>query len=321
MVLIITHEFDYSSHKVIDWLNYFNYEYIKIDYKVPIQIIEMTISNNKINFLLKIRNQIISSDEINKIWYRRSSLNIDNYVFETNLNIEFDQSINNQLLEEKKEIIGYFWDFFKSKSLNTQTDNDLNKFKVLKACVKHDIKIPETIVTTCKKTLRSFIIKRNRIITKNCNPGLLMGYKGYSFSGFTVEVTNEMMDSLSDHFFPTLYQEMIEKSFELRVFYLDGKCYASAIFSQSDDQTMVDFRNYNSDTPNRTPPYKLPNYLEKKLIKLMEDINLNCGSIDLLVDKSGEYYFLEVNPVGQFSQVSFPCNYKLEEKIAKFLIQ
>jgi hypothetical protein len=50
-------------------------------------------------------------------------------------------------------------------------------------------------------------------------------------------------------------------------------------------------------------------------------MNLNTGSIDLICTKSGEYVFLEVNPVGQFSMVSFPCNYYLEEKIADLLIQ
>ena len=36
-------------------------------------------------------------------------------------------------------------------------------------------------------------------------------------------------------------------------------------------------------------------------------MSLNTGSIDLIKTKSGDYVFLEVNPVGQFSMVSFPC--------------
>ena len=34
-----------------------------------------------------------------------------------------------------------------------------------------------------------------------------------------------------------------------------GTFYSSAIFSQNDPKTSVDFRNYNKDKPNRTPPY------------------------------------------------------------------
>lgn len=50
----------------------------------------------------------------------------------------------------------------------------------------------------------------------------------------------------------------------------------------------------------------------------MEALDLNCGSLDLI--KSGStYYFLEVNPVGQFGNLSFDCSYHLEKEIAEYL--
>ncbi|MPT35513.1 MAG: hypothetical protein E2604_10600 [Flavobacterium sp.] len=56
-----------------------------------------------------------------------------------------------------------------------------------------------------------------------------------------------------------------------------------------------------------------------KLKKLMKVLKLNSGSIDMLVSSNNEYVFLEVNPIGQFGQVSKPCNYYLEKQIAKEL--
>jgi D-alanine-D-alanine ligase-like ATP-grasp enzyme len=52
----------------------------------------------------------------------------------------------------------------------------------------------------------------------------------------------------------------------------------------------------------------------------MSSIGLRSGSIDMILTPSGEYVFLEVNPVGQFKQVSYPCNFKLEKRIAETLI-
>ncbi|SQB45601.1 ATP-GRASP peptide maturase, grasp-with-spasm system [Chryseobacterium jejuense] len=50
----------------------------------------------------------------------------------------------------------------------------------------------------------------------------------------------------------------------------------------------------------------------------MQSLDLNCGSLDLL--KSGDkYYFLEVNPIGQFLGLSLICNYSLEKEIACYL--
>lgn len=94
-----------------------------------------------------------------------------------------------------------------------------------------------------------------------------------------------------------------------------------AIFSQSNSQTNVDFRKYDDKLPNRCVPYILPNKIENALRDLMNSLNLNTGSIDLIVDTQDNYYFLEINPVGQFGMVSQPCNYYLEKKVAEYLVQ
>ena len=92
-----------------------------------------------------------------------------------------------------------------------------------------------------------------------------------------------------------------------------------AIFSQNDMQTAIDFRQYNSNNPNRNVPFKLPDNLKKSLTKLMCDIGLNTGSIDMIYTKDKEYVFLEVNPVGQFKMTSMPCNYYIERDVARIL--
>lgn len=91
-----------------------------------------------------------------------------------------------------------------------------------------------------------------------------------------------------------------------------------AIFSQQTDQTSVDFRKYSRETPNRVVPFKLPVEIESKLKKVMSILGLNTGSIDLIYTLDSKFVFLEVNPVGQFGMVSYPCNYQIEQKIAKY---
>jgi len=119
-------------------------------------------------------------------------------------------------------------------------------------------------------------------------------------------------------FFPSYIQEYIEKKYELRIFFIETEFWAMAIFSQNDDQTKTDFRNYNHSKPNRNIPYVLPKELEEKLIRLSKKTGVNCGSIDMIVTKNDEYIFLEINPIGQFGMVSNPCNYYLHERIALF---
>ena len=59
--------------------------------------------------------------------------------------------------------------------------------------------------------------------------------------------------------------------------------------------------------------------IAEKIRKFMNLVNMNSGSLDVILTPSGEYVFLEVNPVGQFWQVSYPCNYNLEKKVAEYL--
>ena len=128
------------------------------------------------------------------------------------------------------------------------------------------------------------------------------------------------LKNIPNFFFPSLFQEYIEKKLEIRTFFMDGQFFSMAMFTQQDSKTTIDFRNYNFKSPIRTVPFKLPEIVENKLIALFELLNLKSGSIDIILSKKNEYVFLEINPVGQFGMVSYPCNYYLEKKIANKLI-
>lgn len=119
--------------------------------------------------------------------------------------------------------------------------------------------------------------------------------------------------------FPTLIQEEIKKQFEIRVFYLRSRCYSIAMFTQTNETTKTDYRNYNFTAPVRSVPFNLPRSLDIKVKQLMKEINLNSGSIDFIYSSNNEFIFLEVNPLGQFGNVSAAGNYFIEKKIANLL--
>ena len=65
----------------------------------------------------------------------------------------------------------------------------------------------------------------------------------------------------------------------------------------------------------------MPIEITKKLSKLADFFGIKTGSFDLVKTENNEYVFLEINPGGQFEMVSKPCNYFLDQKIAKELIK
>jgi ATP-GRASP peptide maturase of grasp-with-spasm system len=197
----------------------------------------------------------------------------------------------------------------------------LNKLDVLRRAARAGLTTPSTLVTTEREALRRFREEHGEVITKPIGEVDAFVEGEVSHFLFTTALGLPEIDALPERFAPSLFQEMVDKVYELRVFYLAGELHAMAIFSQNDEQTRVDFRQYNRRRPNRNVPYRLAPELAARLRGLMDDLGLETGSIDLLVARDGREVFLEVNPVGQFGMVSRPCNYQLERKVAELLLR
>ncbi len=208
-----------------------------------------------------------------------------------------------KLLNQK---VNYFGDYFNS---------NINKNYQLYIAMKVGLNVPDSCVTT--NINDAYKILGSQVITKSIQHQLGFVDKDKFYGLYTSKLNNEENKS---NFFPTQFQSLIEKSYELRIFYLKDKLFSMAIFSQNDKQTSVDFRHYNNKKPNRFIPYKLPKIIETKIKKLMKLLNLTTGSIDMIVTKKKEYVYLEVNPFGQYDMVSVPCNYYLDKFIANQLL-
>lgn len=197
---------------------------------------------------------------------------------------------------------------------------DVNKLAALEAARRAGLDVPPTLVTNDRAELRAFLDRHGRVVTKALWNGAAFPIDDAQYVFYTTEVTREAVDSAPERFFPSLFQAMLEKRYEVRAFYLDGECHAMALFSQLDPQTATDFRVYNPARPNRYVPYRLPAEVEDAVRALMRSLGLETGSLDLVRTTDGRHVFLEVNPIGQFAMVSAPCNYRLEKKVAQNLM-
>ena len=320
MVLIISDSVDIATNNVIDWLLYYKIPFIRINSETKIKIKKIEFDKNFIVEINDIFNKIHEVDlmQLKGVWYRRGIFRywVNDYKF--NKKNDFFEKINQNIDDEFWTINGHT---FSILSNNNNTINDfrnihLNKMNVLQMAKKCGLRIPETFIFTNKTDLINILNKFN-LISKAINNAIGLSNNKFKTNAFTSIINKEDISKISDTFFPTLFQKYIEKKYELRIFFLKGKFFPSAVFSQNDDQTKVDFRQYNFNKFNRTPPYILPKSIENKLLKLFNVLKLNSGSVDMIYSTDDKYYFLEINPVGQFHQVSYPCNYYLFREIAR----
>lgn len=80
----------------------------------------------------------------------------------------------------------------------------------------------------------------------------------------------------------------------------------------------------NRDKGAHHPPGHLPpsvNYRRRPalLLKLMDELGLQYGTIDLKRCESGEYVFLEINPQGQFLYVEIKAGMPITRTMAELL--
>jgi len=300
MILIISNNGDTTTTQVVKYLSAMRKPFIRVHED---EFFEIKTDKKRI-YMVSERHQFFL-DEITSTWYRRGRLKFKRLSYD-------NDSINIHMDETQHWLEDYVIKTLESKkTINKQTNSHVNKLFVLEQAQKAGLNVPKYFLAenTDEVVVNTTITKA---ITENV---ILDSINKYSDA---IIYTSIIEEKEKENFFITFFQEKIEKDFEIRSFYLSGKTWSTAIISQSDEQTKTDFRKYNYKKPNRKVPYQLPESIEQKTHQLMGLLDLNCGSIDFI--KSGNtFYFLEVNPLGQFLGLSTACNYSLEKEIAQYL--
>lgn len=330
MILIFSESTDISTREVKEKLRNMSQDVLEISMGIADICFEY-VGNDKIIFRDRKSERIYDLLEASACWWRRTGLTqqtlVSNYPYKIDAEggdldflIQGDRNILNYETSSLKKYINSI--IYERCPIHIGNPNHmgLNRLFTLEIAKKLGINIPKYAVITNLNQIENIKNISDTFVVKAIEDGLYYFHNNRAYYSYTEAYTKEEMQGKNVPLFPSLIMEKIEKKYEIRSFYLDGHFYSMAIFSQSNKQTEVDFRKYCAERPNKVEPFKLPRDIEEKLDRLFHYFDLNCGSVDIVVDKSGNYVFLEINPVGQFQMTSSPCNYNLEQIIANYLV-
>lgn len=302
-MLIVSESNDKSTDQVIDWLYFINsniqFKRTNVDY--DFEKISINIGGKESNKI----------DKLKVVWIRRGHIPVIPNDLKNTKWIEYLKKEQLSLLTmfELSEDM-YFIGSFQKELYNNKLYNLREAFKV-------GLSIPQTIVTNNREDLLSFIDKDKNYITKSLYQSPYIEFENYYFYGNGTISLN--LDNIPPIFAPSLIQERIDKEIEIRVFFIEEKIFSMAIFSQNDESTQLDFRNYNNEKPNRLVPFDLPLPVLEKISLFAKNNKYTTGSIDLILTPENDFIFLEINPMGQYDWLSYNCNYYIDEEIAKTL--
>ncbi|MFA4793240.1 hypothetical protein [Leptospira kirschneri] len=297
MILVLTHTLDYTADLVVNSLNQKQLSYERLN----------TDDNENVNKHISINYQS-KNVEYSAIWFRRF---LSPETFK-------NRSETVWLLEEYHSFI---INFIVSKNCRIMSDPyciDRAENKALQLIVarKLGFNIPKTLFTGDISEIKSFSEANDQsIIVKpiSCNR-TTMGSNEYQI--FTNKVNkSDLIEIDSALPFPSIYQQFIDKEYDVRVTVIGNCAYSAFVESQENIETSVDWRK------KRIPfkRYNLPKEIQNQCVALVKGFGLSFGAIDLVKSKNGEYYFLEINPNGQWGWIESDTELPLSEKIIDWL--
>lgn len=188
----------------------------------------------------------------------------------------------------------------------------------LKAAVELGFDVPRTLVSNDASRIREFVAScTGRVVYKTLQSPVIGGTRAC----FTSVVTPASLEAL-DRIAVTagIFQEYVEKRFELRVVVIGDEILAFEIHSQAREESRIDWRqSVPADLEHRV--HALPTDVAGRIRALMDRFGLEFGALDLVVTPDGRYVFLENNPGGQFGWLEAATGVPLLSKLADLLVR
>ena len=243
--------------------------------------------------MLNVHGQEIDLSDVKSVWNTSPlSIKIDNDLIEESKNF---------VKAEWTEGISSLWNSFSPKWVNNPNSilSTVNRLKQLQLASNVGLKTPNTIVTNNPKRLESFFEECNEeIIAKT-----LHSSEGLSEDKmiFTTKLSKKDLEQATQlQYTPCMFQEYVPKNTELRVTIIGDIFHAAEIFSQQSEKTKHDWRQYDDFEKTPYKQIELSDNIKKTLLRLMKNMNLEFGAVDLIRTPNDEYVFLEVNPNGRW---------------------
>lgn len=180
--------------------------------------------------------------------------------------------------------------------------------------------IPATVITNDPDEIRrAFSLFAGNMIIKPVRTGFV-DCDGEQRAIYTSRVLESHMSQVeSARLSPAIVQPLIDKRCDVRVTAVGTKLFVAEIDSQGDPAAAVDWRRTeNPNLPHRRAT--LPEGVENSIRRLLNNLGLVFGALDLVRTPDDRYVFLEVNPNGQWVWMDDMLDLGISAAVAAWLL-
>jgi len=179
-----------------------------------------------------------------------------------------------------------------------------HKIEQINRAKRHGLNIPQTLITNNIHEAEKFILsEKNGVIVKPLASGYI---ERESPEEDTIIYTRQFKEE-DRHFLkeiefcPVLFQEIVPKMVDVRMTILDGIIVATGIRAiENDGSQRLDIRRNNMSDVEYFP-LKMPHDVSISVRSLIQSYGLRFAALDFGVTESGQWFFFEINPNGQWA--------------------
>lgn len=169
------------------------------------------------------------------------------------------------------------------------------KPRQLAIAARSGLTTPRTVITNDPTEAQTFAKEVGRVVYKALGGGVRRTSGWHESIPTTVLTTDQIDDSVAGT--AHLFQELVEKAFEVRLTVIGERMFAAAIHAHT-DATRLDWRTDYSALTYRT--IAVPDRVAAGVRRIMAELGLFFGALDFAVTPGGEWVFFEINPNGQW---------------------
>lgn len=267
-------------------------------------------------FSLRHGNVTVSPDDIVGVWYRRPGRLVPP--------VEHPEfAVNQFIIEEWTEAIESFLEAIPfARWMNHPCSNvrASRKLHQLQAATRASLRIPVTHLTSSNTEARRLMERHGHLVTKPLGSGVLQRESGFT-QIYTSEVSAIALELDRRTGCPTLYQERIRKSADVRVTVVDAEMFAVGISSlDTRGEQVLDIRQGMSAATARYFEIDIPMDVMRGIREIMTLYHLRFGAFDFAIDHDGNWVFFEVNPNGQWAWLDLEAGLSIGRTIALSLV-
>lgn len=319
LVLLLTHSGDYFTvDRVAEALLRRGARAFRLNTDLfPLEIkLSAKVTPGGLRHLISDKGATPEADRVRAVWLRK--------IWAPKMDESLDPKFHELCIRESSAMLYGFLDYFHGARWVNDPQRSLeaeNKLRQLRVAASVGLVIPRTLATNDPEQARAFFKELGgKMVAKLLRP-LSVSMGPAPMFVYTSDVSEEdLADAEMLRHSPMVFQERIPKAIELRIAYVDGRCFAGAIEASGSLRGQTDWR---LAAPGECPwiPAEIPESVEAGLRALMRKLDIVYGAIDMIKTPDGEYVFLEVNPGGEWGMLERDLSYPISEALADALLK